>query len=76
MRVICLSILFVVAVAGMSYADAGAHKPKSGNTSSFHAFNKIQTPQAMSNAQLDAIKGMGSLSVKGGVTWPFLNGKK
>ena len=76
MRVICLSVLFVVAIAGMSYADAGTHKPKSGKTSSFHAFNKIQAPQAMSNAQLDAIKGMGSLSVKGGVTWPFLTGKK
>jgi hypothetical protein len=78
MRNVCLSILFVVGGASVVCADPGVVNQQTSNQSaSFHAVSKIQTPQAMSDKQLAAIEGAASAyGPQGGVTWPFLNGKK
>ena len=76
MRSICLSVLFVVGAASGVSAAPDAVKPQqtSGQSASFHALNKIQSPRPLSHQQLAAIEGAGS--AKGGVTWPLNLGRK
>ena len=78
MRNISLSVLLVLGAASGVSADPGVvNQQASKQSASFHAMSKIQTSPAMSDKQLAAIEGAGSpWGQKGGVTWPFLNGKK
>lgn len=78
MKNVCLSVLFVVGGASVVCADPGVvNQQASKQSASFHAMSKIQTSPAMSDKQLAGIEGAGSVyGLKGGVTWPFLTGKK